>query len=313
MERARPPHEWSQDARAAAVLDVVYECIQAISNPRWRSATQAAFRIPAENYMDERGDSLTQRWRRLAELHDSSGSPQALTKAVEAYRGYWIACAPRLAEELDQRFWRLSQDRSGWERYRRKEPQSPPRSLPISFERTDVLYHFDGVRGVQATSYRWLTAHNPVDHYEAVGWYYNEPDAPIEILPLANCELDGELRDLPAGGRSARLKFSHQLEPGEQYFFAYTTVFHSTQPCRPSILYEVRGLRMDELVIRAQFDVAALPAKCWYFDVEAQTEGWRIPANEDPEVLAVASNGYVEHEFRHCRRGRKYGLRWQWT
>jgi hypothetical protein len=165
---------------------------------------------------------------------------------------------------------------------------------------------------VQVISYRWLTAHGPVDHYDAVGWYYNEPDAPVEIIPMANCELDGAIQDLPAGGRVARLRFSHELEEGERYFFAYGTLFNSQQPCRPTILYEVRGLRMDALVVRAQFDPAMKPIRCWFFDVEAQGEGWERPGPQGPELLQIAANGYVEHEFPNCRRGRKYGLRWEW-
>jgi hypothetical protein len=142
-----------------------------------------------------------------------------------------------------------------------------------------------------------------------VGWYYNQPDAPVEIVPLANCILESPLRDLPQGGRCGALKFPHSLEAGEKYFFAYTTIFNSQQPCRPVILYEVRGLEMRSLVVRAQFDVNAKPVRCWYFDVEAQNEGWETPGEQAPEVLTVASNGYAEHEFSHCSRGRKYGLR----
>jgi hypothetical protein len=102
------------------------------------------------------------------------------------------------------------------------------------------------------------------------------------------------------------------LEPGEQYFFAYVTTFNSDQPCRPTILYEVRGQGIRVLVVRAQFDPDFLPIRCWHFDVEEQSEGWQIPQADAPELLRVAANGYVEHEFFDCVRGRKYGLRWIW-
>ncbi|HEV2402719.1 MAG TPA: hypothetical protein VGS08_00795 [Candidatus Saccharimonadales bacterium] len=185
-------------------------------------------------------------------------------------------------------------------------------SSPISFNRTDALYLFRGNVGIQSISYRWLTAHGPIDHYDAVGWYFNEPDAPVEIVPLANCVLDGPLRDLPMGGRMGTLRFARTLAPGEEYFFAYTTKFNSEQVCRQAILYEVRGREMRSLTVRAQFDPAALPVRAWYFDVEAQTEGWATPDDDSPQMLEIASNGYVERQFTHCEHSRKYGLRWEW-
>ena len=30
------------------------------------------------------------------------------------------------------------------------------------------------------------------------------------------------------------------------------------------------------------------------------------------EILEIAPNGYVDHEFPQCERGRKYGIRWLW-
>jgi hypothetical protein len=30
-------------------------------------------------------------------------------------------------------------------------------------------------------------------------------------------------------------------------------------------------------------------------------------------LLGIAPNGYVEHGFEHCQRGRKYGLQWSWN
>jgi hypothetical protein len=217
-----------------------------------------------------------------------------------------------LAESLQGRLDELNRSTDGWAVYRTDEPPSPPRSLPLSFDRTDVLFLFSGRRGIQSYSYRWLTAHGPVDHYEAVGWYYNEPDAPVEIIPLANCARKDPYVVLPEGGRLARLEFERTLEPGEKYFFAYTTVFNSDQPCRPTILYEVRGLSMRTLTVRAQFDVEALPSKIWYFDIGIQSNGYHVPDDDAPQIVRVASNGFASHEFSNCEKGRKYGLRWLW-
>jgi hypothetical protein len=310
MRTAHAPVAWPQDAKAAAILTLIQDLVEQTQNPRWKAAALAAFRLPSDRYMGPQFDSLASRWRAVTQAEGLSGSE--VKKRAEAYRGYWITAAGHLARELERALQGLNQSAHGWEKYRSNPPPSPPRSLPISFDRTDVLYRFVGNRGIQSISYRWLTAHANVDHYEAVGWYYNEPDAPVEIVPLANCILDGPLRDLPQGGRCATLKFSHTLKAGEQYFFAYMTNFNSEQPCRPTILYEVRGLEMRALTLRAQFDLAAKPRRCWYFDVEGQSEGWSIPDDNAPELLHIAPNGYVEHEFSHCERGRKYGLRWQW-
>jgi hypothetical protein len=310
MQAAQVPADWPTDAKAAAVLVVIQELVHQIPNPRWRVAALAAFRLPADQYLGPEHDSLTSRWRALAR-RDGVPEPEVNDRA-DAYRGYWIAAAARLAEDVGYRLIELNGSMPGWRTYRTGTPNLPPRSLPISFDRTDALYVFEGHKGVQSISYRWLTAHDPIDHYDAVGWYFNEPDAPVEIKPLANCTLDGQLRDLPQGGRIGTLRFSHILEAGERYFFAYITRFNSEQPCRPAILYEVRGREMRSLVVRAQFDQGAVPVRAWYFDVEAQTEGWAAPDDGSPQLIQISSNGYVDHEFTHCERARKYGLRWEW-
>lgn len=309
MTVAATPSTWAPDVAAAAVVEVIVEQVQGVANPRWRSAAEAALRLPADSFFGEPGESLAKRWKRRAEL---DGRPD-VEAAKEAFRGYWTACARSLADRLEVVFEEMARDPTSWDRFAKSEPHSPPLMLPISFDRTDVLYRFDGRVGVQSTSYRWLKAHDPVSYYDAVGWYYNEPNAPVEIVPLANCEVNAPIRDLPAGGRTARLSFARTLSSGDEYFFAYTTMFNSSQPCRPTILYEVRGRRMDNLVVRSQFDRAEMPGLCWYFDVEAQSEGWQEPDSDGAQVLEVAPNGYVEHMFRECRRGRKYGLRWLWT
>ena len=72
------------------------------------------------------------------------------------------------------------------------------------------------------------------DYYEAVAWYYNDPDAPVEIIPIANCALDGPLRPLPQGGSCGTLRFSRTLNRSDSYFFAYETRFNSEAPCRPT-------------------------------------------------------------------------------
>lgn len=309
MQAAAPPAEWTPETAAAAVIQLAQEALQSIRNPRWRAAGEAAFRIPPEMYAGEDGRSLAQRLVARAARDERAH----LIQVKESYRGYWIACAQALAQLLQVTFEALRTDPSGWDRLALTAPSSQPNLVPISFDRTDVLYRFSGRVGVQSTSYRWLTAHDPVDHYNAVGWYYNEPSAPVEIVPLANCELGSAARDLPTGGRTARLEFDRMLNAGEKYFFAYSTVFNSTQPCRPTILYETRGRRMDVLVVRAQFDPTDLPVKCWAFDVELHNEGWQEPGADAPEVIRVGRNGYAEHEFSACRQGRRYGMRWIWA
>jgi len=309
MRRTGTPPHWSAEHKAAALLELLHELIAKIDNPRWKAAAQAAFRLPPEHYQGPEFDSIAGRWRGLART--DSGTDDTTDESIDKYRGHWTTAAARLADAFEQQFAALCQS-GGWARFDKPDPHSPPSALPISFDRTDVLYRFQGQRGLQSLSYRWLTAHGDVDHYEAVGWYYNEPESPVDIVPLANCTLDGPLAELPQGGRSGRLKFSRRLRAGEKYFFAYTIYFNSQLRCRPTILYEVRGLSMRALTVRAQFDPAARPRMCWYFDVGVQVEGSRTPDPTAPEVLEVAPNGYTDHEFQSCERGRKYGLRWIW-
>jgi hypothetical protein len=312
MLAARTPPDWPREARATAILTVIQELTQQLANPRWKAAAMAALRLPADHYIGSEYDSLAARWRTLAQ-REGALSDRDAKRLAEAYRGYWSTAANHLADTIERRFAELNDSLDGWGTYHVGLPPSLPDPLAISFDRTDVLYRFDGYRGLQSISYRWLVAHGPIDHYEPVGWYYNDPNAPVEIVPLANCRLDGPLRDLPQGGRTGTLRFSHTLDNGEPYFFAYMIVFNSQQPCRPTVLYDVRGREMRSLTVRAQFDPAAPPYRCWYFDVGAQSDGAEVPREGAPELLGIAPNGYVEHGFEHCQRGRKYGLQWSWN
>jgi hypothetical protein len=309
MNLASPPDHWPQEDVAGAVLQILDELVEEIANPRWRASCKAALRIPADDYPGTECDSVAGRWRTLARREGVAEG--ATEEAVERYRGYWTVAAVRLAEMLSKRLFELNRN-GGWISYQQHDLDVLSSNLPISFDCTDVLFQFDKQRGTGFTSYIWLTAHGPVDHYDTMGWYYNDPDAEVDIVPLANCSLAGPLLDLPQGGRSASLAFSRQLNAGEEYFFAYATRFVSDRPCRPTILYKVRGMSMDQLTIRAQFDVEALPLKIWYVDVAEQLQGSAVPDDGDPQVLEISSNGYVSYEFVHCKRGREYGLRWIW-
>jgi len=322
LDAAHVPDDWTVDAKASAVLTVIQELIDEIRNANWRLAARAAFRVPATDYVAAGNDSREGRWktlahqeRVLAEQKGSSG-PQDIKKQVEHYRDYWRSAVPQLALDLKRRLDDLNRTLGAWDRYGTEPPLSPasplPMAPPISFDRTEVLYEFRGTVGIQATSHRWLRAHEPVDHYDAVGWYYNEPTAGVEITPLANCTSEGPLHELPKGGVLGRLTFSHTLEPDEQYYFAYITRFNSGQPCRPTILYEVRGREIRNLTVRAVFDIHAVPQRICYFDVGAQDDGWEWPEDDAPQWLPVAANGFVEHTFAVCLRGRQYGLKWQW-
>jgi len=312
MKAAATPRSWSDEEKATAILLAIGSVIDDLANQRWKRTAQAAFRIPAERYRGPEFDSLTARWRELGR-EDADHEGIDVDDAAERYRGYWRnSAAPYLARAVAARFQQLN-DGDGWRQHRHEESlYTPPEALPLSFERSEVLYQFEGRRGVRSTNQRWLVAHGPVWFYEAVGWYYNDPDADVEIVPLANCELEGSYALLPQGGRTARLRFARTLQPDDRYYFAYETQFNSPKECRPTILNEVRGRRTELLTVRAQFDPQARPARCWYFDVGVQSEGWRIPPDGARELLTVANNGYVEHDFRECVHGRKYGIRWLW-
>ncbi len=310
MAAARTPDTWSTEEKAAAVIATVVSVIDELTNPRWKRAAQAAVRIPAQRYQGAEFDSLAGRWRDLGR-EDAAQETISVDEAADRYRGYWRnSTAPHLAKALLARFDQLNAG-DGWQQMR-KEEYIPSVALPLSFERTELLYHFEGMRGIKSTCQRWLVAHGPVEYYDAVGWYYNDPDAAVDIVPVANCYREGSYELLPQGGRKGRLRFARRLEVGDRYYFAYETQFNSDRPCRPTILQEVRGRLTAQLTVRAQFDPRVLPARCWYFDVSVQSEGSIVPPEGAPQLLTVSPNGYVDHEFRNCRHGRKYGLRWLW-
>ncbi|MBB5790827.1 hypothetical protein [Jiangella mangrovi] len=308
---AGAPEAWPPEVRAEAVLRLIYDLITDITNERWQRVAMAAFRNPPEDYVGQSFDSLHNRFRHLA-LQDLGSDGGDVEIHIERHRGYWSGAANQLATLLEERLVRMSQAPEEWVVYRREEHQPPPLLLPISFDRTDVLYQFDGLRGVKVYTYRWLTAHAAIDRYETVAWYYSDPDAPVEVEPLANCVIDGPSRELPQGGRTEALKFSHMLSADEQYFFAYAVHFNSDRPCRPSILYESRGRTIKHLIVRAQFDPRELPAKCWHVDMSAHVSASSEPPDDSPEVMSIPENGYLAHEWRYCQPGRKYGLLWTW-
>ncbi|GIF64568.1 hypothetical protein Ais01nite_26030 [Asanoa ishikariensis] len=310
MAAARTPESWSAEEKATAVIATIVAVIDELTNRRWKRTAQAAFRIPAQRFQGAEFDSLAARWRDLGR-EDASQEGIEVDDAADRYRGYWRnSTAPHIARALMTRIDQLNTG-DGWQQLR-KEEYIPSAALPLSFERTEVLYHFEGTRGVRSTCQRWLIAHGPVEYYDAVGWYYNDPDAGVDIVPIANCRREGSYELLPQGGRKGRLRFARRIESGERYYFSYETRFNSDRSCRPTILQEIRGQQTELLTVRAQFDPRTLPVRCWYFDVSVQSEGSIDPPEGAPQLLTVAPNGYVDHEFRNCQHGRKYGLRWTW-
>jgi len=63
--------------------------------------------------------------------------------------------------------------------------------------------------------------------------------------------------------------------------------------------------------MRLQFDPNDIPKECRYFDLAGHSKYRELPA-EEPKVIAVSSNGYVEHTFENRQQGRQFGLRWLW-
>lgn len=310
MIAAEVPHDWPDEVKAGTVLTVIHELIEQMDNPRWRAAAQAALRLPADRYLGGQFDALSRRFLQVADDEGYAGS-QAKERA-EAYRGYWITGAKRLADALGSRLSDLNRDPDGWSAYRLDMPPRPPAYLPITFDRTDVLYRFEGRRGVQAITYRWITATKELTYYPAIAYYYSDPDGPVGVTPLANCSTDGQLFDLPEGGRAAKLSFGRTLAPGESTFFAYTTTFYSDRDCRPIISYECKGASARQFFLRAQFDPECLPRQCWRYDMRAFDLEHRLPAPDDPRTLQIGGNGYVEVSFPYFEPGHKYGMGWLW-
>ena len=313
IDAVRPELEanWSIEDKAAAALDVILQTLATFRNENWKAVTEAAYGQPEEQYRGPQFDTRAARWRERAQRDEDLQDGPAMKSRLETYRGFFVNAVSRLSEDVEQMFQALNREPSAWERYRRHEPSSPTH-LPVTFERVDVLFRLQGNVGVQQLTYRWLKALEPISEIEVVGWYYSQADADLDIVPLANCTLDGELDDLPRGGRIGALKFARTLNPGDDYFFAYSINYRSEKPCRPVVSHEVRGRATKLLTVRVQFDPQAMPDRCWCFEAIGELDGQRVPSLGSDRDLVVSANGYVDHEFKDAVFGRKYGIMWRW-
>lgn len=300
-EFAQLPQDWSVELQARALLQVITEVVSHVPDPKQRAATQVALGLdPAHP-----GKSANQR---LLSLTPDSESTSGNARKI---RDYWYRARAPLAVKLIDKLSEVN-GTEGWSAYKTAYPVVIQEiSHPLFFERYDILYRFSGRTGIGSISYRWAVAlQEHVRTYRVVGWYYNDPYAPISFRSLANCRV-GRSGELPLGGRFADLEFMHNLSVGERYFFASETEYNTTEACKPIVSHQVSSQGIKILAIRVQFDPEDMPKKVWAFDIALEAE-LASPQDAGAQLIRVSPGGYVDHEFTNCHFGRRYGFRWEW-
>lgn len=192
-----------------------------------------------------------------------------------------------------------------WEKY------ADPDARRFKFARYHMLFRLKDRVGIECITYRVLQAlSDGVDSYRSVAWYYSDPEANVEIVPLANCEV-AALQPLAAGGAAALLKLPHALRQDETCFFASKVIYHSKRESTRIVSHEVRSRAVDELTIGIQFDQRTPPSFVWHYSSNAEI-GMKRPDKGSSDLLSVSEAGYTSHVFLNCANGRRYGIQWDW-
>jgi hypothetical protein len=201
----------------------------------------------------------------------------------------------------------------GWEQY--AEGYTPlkedPPGGPFKFTRYHMLFRLADRVGIECITYRVMQAlSDGVDSYRAVAWYYSDPEADVQILPVANCEV-GDLEPLEKGGAAAILRLPHALRRNETCFFASKVIYHSERESTRIVSHEVRSHSVDKLTIGIQFDPEAPPSSVWHYS-GGREAGMKRPQGDSSDFLRMSELGFISHDFLKCLNGRRYGIQWDW-
>jgi hypothetical protein len=302
LDMAALPPEWPRDVQAGIMRNVLQEVVDSLRDAQHRETVRAQLGLTAEYSHPSparRMDALLASG--MLDPHKSQAYGQGLSDIGGAV-------AQMIVDRLSQL------NASGdWEQYAQGYvlPGEAPQKYPLRFLNYHMLFTLAGRIGIECTTYRVIRAlENGVDSYKAVLWYYSDPKANVEILPVANCRV-GTIRPLDRGGYEATLELPHALRKGETCFFASKVLFHSTHESARIVSHEVRCQAVNRLTIGIQFDTAAPPSAVWHYTGGPKV-GMTRPSNEPRDFLTVSSLGFVSHEFSRCRNGHRYGIQWDW-
>jgi hypothetical protein len=297
---ARFPPEWPWDVQAGAIRNVISEVVESLEDARNRETARAQLGLTPQY---SSGDPA----KRMSVLLGSGALEPEYTY------GYSQQIYLALDQMLRQRLSQLNAT-GDWERYASgySSPPEEPVSYPFKFERYHMLFTLRKRVGIECTTYRLLRALiDGVDSYRAIAWYYSDPDAEVEVIPIANCRVAYQ-NPLDDGGAAAMLELPHKLREGETCFFASKVIYHSSRETTRIVSHDVRSQSVDRLTIGIQFDMDSLPSSAWHYTGSREV-GTRRPSQGSTEFLPMSEFGFVSHEFHGCENGRRYGIQWDWV
>lgn len=305
LDLARVPPQWPRHVQARAIRNVLAEVVEGLSDAKQRETARAQLGL-TQQYSSHDPE------KRIQRLMASGILASTRIGAQRRPDREWRSIRPALAQMLVSRLSQLNAS-GDWEQY--AEGYAPlnedPAVGPFKFTRYHMLFRLEGRVGIECITYRILQAlSNGVDSYRAVAWYYSDPEANSEIVPVANCEV-GALEPLGKGGAAALLKLPHALRQNETCFFASKVIYSSERETTRIVSHEVRSQGVDKLTIGIQFDPAALPSLIWHY-AGSKGVGMKRPEGGSSDFLPISELGYVSHEFLNCISGRRYGIQWDW-
>lgn len=305
LDLAQVPPQWPRHVQARAIRNILTEVVEGLSDPKQRETARAQLGL-TQQYSSQDPE------KRIQSLMASGILASTRIGAQSRPAQEWRSIRPALAQMLVTRLSQLNAA-GGWEKY--AEGYTPLKEDavggPFKFTRYHMLFRLQGRVGIECITYRVLQAlSDGVDSYRAVAWYYSDPDANVEIIPIANCEV-GRLEPLEKGGSAALLNLPHALQKDETCFFASKVVYNSERESTRIVSHEVRSQAVDRLTIGVQFDPAALPSLIWHY-TGSKGVGMKRPDGGSSDFLSISELGYTWYEFSNCVNGRRYGIQWDW-
>jgi hypothetical protein len=297
---AQFPPDWPWDVQARAIRKIISEVVESLEDARNKETARARLGLTSQYSSRDPAKRIRVFLESGAlEPDHPSGYSQQIYMALD--------------QMLRQRLSQLNAT-GGWEGYAGGYSPAPQdaASNPFMFERYHMLFTLRGRVGIECTTYRLLRAQvDGVDSYTAIAWYYSDPDAEVEVIPIANCRVASR-SPLDKGGAAVTLQLPHKLREGESCFFASKVIYHSSRETTRIVSHDVRSQSVEKLTIGIQFDMEALPSLAWHY-AGIREVGTRRPSQGSTEYLALSKFGFVSHEFRDCRNGRRYGIQWDWV
>jgi len=294
------PPQWPWNIQATAIRNVISEVVESLADAHHRETARAQLGLTPQY-------SSRDPAKRMETLLASGALEPGHTAE------YSREINPALAQMLEDRLSQLNST-GDWSKYAAgyKAPTEEVISHPFKFERYLMLFSLRNRVGIECTTYRVLRAlKDGVNSYKAIAWYYSDPDAPVEVIPVANCRV-ASMEPGESGGTAAVLELPHTLRRDETCFFASKVVYRSSRETTRIVSHDVRAQSVDRLTIGIQFDIADLPFSVWHY-AGSRDVGMRRPPPGSNDLLAISEFGFVSHTFHACEHGRRYGIQWDWT